>query len=161
MFDSLKDAEKISLNCAVEAAARFKHAGSEAAIAFAESLASKKDMAAAASGVWWAFAQRDRRAALAWIESLPAGTFRDGVLQSVRMDAWNRNFAWGDTDVALGAASSLLSRRSQMDYYAATLSGMPFGSRDGRSRAELIATLPLTFREKGELESRLAPIQPR
>lgn len=167
LFDALKDTEKFSVHFAVEAAARFKHAGSEAAIAFAESQASKESMVSAASGVWWALAQKDRRAALTWIESLPAGAFRDGIFQSIRMHAYNRNFARDDTEVALGAASSLLSRRSQIDYYAATLSSLPleldpgFGWRNGRSRAELIDTLPLTAREKGELESRVAPIPPR
>lgn len=77
------------------------------------------------------------------------------------MDAWNRSSAWGDPEIATGAASSLLSHSSQVDYYAAMLSDRHFGFSDGRSRAEFISELPLTTQEKSNLESRLAPVKPR
>jgi hypothetical protein len=161
LFDALAETEKNGWSFSIEAVTRFKHAGSEAAISFAESQASKENMSSAASGVWWALANQDRSAALAWIESLPPGAFREGALKSVMMDAWNRSSAWGDPEVATGAASSLLSHGSQVDYYAAMLSDRHFGFGDGRSRAEFIAELPLTTQEKSDLESRLAPVKPR
>ena len=161
LFDALAETEKNGWSFSIEAVTRFKHAGSEAAISFAESQASKENMSSAASGVWWALANQDRSAALAWIESLPSGAFREGALKSVMMDAWNRSSAWGDPEVATGAASSLLSHGSQVDYYAAMLSDRHFGFGDGRSRAEFIAELPLTMQEKRDLESRLAPVKTR
>jgi hypothetical protein len=161
LFDALKDTEKKVWSFSIEAVTRYNHSGSETAISFAESQASKENMSSAASGVWWALANQDRPAALAWIESLPPGAFREGTLKSVMMDAWNRSKSWGDPDVAMTAAATLLSRGSQVDYYAAMLSDRHFAYNDGRTRAEFIAELPLTPQEKTDLERRLAPVKPR
>lgn len=161
LFDALKDTEKKVWSFSIEAVTRFNHSGTETAISFAESQASKDNMSSAASGVWWALANQDRPAALAWIESLPPGAFREGTLKSVMMDAWNRSKSWGDPDIATSAAASLLSRGSQVDYYAAMLSDRHFGYNDGRTRAEFIAELPLTPQEKSDLERRLAPVKSR
>ena len=161
LFDALGDTEKNGWSFGIEAVTRYHNSGSETAISFAESQASKENTSSAASGVWWALANQDRPGALAWIESLPPGAFRDGALKSVMMDAWNRSSAWGDPEIATGAASTLLSHSSQVDYYAAMLSDRHFGFSDGRSRAEVIAELPLTTQEKSDLESRLAPVKPR
>ena len=161
LFDALKDTEKKVWSFSIEAVTRFNHSGTETAISFAESQASKENMSSAASGVWWALANQDRPAALTWIESLPPGAFREGTLKSVMMDAWNRSKSWGDPDIATSAAASLLSRGSQVDYYAAMLSDRHFAYNDGRTRAEFIAELPLTAQEKSDLERRLAPVKPR
>lgn len=161
LFDALKDTEKKVWSFSIEAVTRFNHSGTETAISFAESQASKENMSSAASGVWWALANQDRPAALAWIESLPPGAFREGTLKSVMMDAWNRSKSWGDPDIATSAAASLLSRGSQVDYYAAMLSDRHFGYNDGRTRAEFIAELPLSQQEKADLERRLAPVKSR
>ena len=161
LFDALKDTEKKVWSFSIEAVTRYNHSGTETAISFAESQASKENMSSAASGVWWALANQDRPAALAWIESLPPGAFREGTLKSVMMDAWNRSKSWGDPDIATSAAASLLSRGSQVDYYATMLSDRHFGYNDGRTRAEFISELPLYPQEKAELERRLAPVKAR
>lgn len=161
LFDALKDTEKKVWSFSIEAVTRYNHSGTETAISFAESQASKENMSSAASGVWWALANQDRPTALAWIESLPPGAFREGTLKSVMMDAWNRSKSWGDPDIAMSAAASLLSRGSQVDYYAAMLSDRHFGYNDGRTRAQFIAELPLTPQERTDLERRLAPVKAR
>jgi hypothetical protein len=161
MFDALKDTEKHVWSFSIEAVTRFKQSGTETAISFAEKQASKDNMSSAASGVWWALANQDRAAALSWIESLPPGAFREGTLKSVMMDAWNRTKSWGDPEIATGAAAALLSRGSQLDYYTTMLSDRHFGYNDGRSRADFIASLPLSPQERVELERRIAPVKPR
>lgn len=160
-FNALKDSEKNRWEYGTEAVARFKHAGSETAISFAESQNSKENMSMAATGVWWALASENRGSALQWIESLPPGAFRAGCLKSVMMDAWTQTQSWGDAQVAIDAGSHLLSPASRLEYYSEMLGEMHFAHRDGRSRAEIIAGLPLTPEEKAELERRAAPIKPQ
>ncbi|MEK0445965.1 MAG: hypothetical protein RLZZ399_1286 [Verrucomicrobiota bacterium] len=160
-FDALKDTEKTSWSLSWEAVSRYKAAGPEAAIRFAEQQTNPDFMTSAASGVWWALAKEDRASAIAWIESLPAGAFRQGSLRSVMMDAWNRNKAWGDFSVAVEASDPLQSRGSKVDYFAAVLSDRHVSGRDDFSQEEMIASLPLSEAEKQSLRSRLAPIRPR
>ena len=160
-FNALKDSEKRRWEYGTEAVARFKHAGSETAISFAESQNEKENMSMAATGVWWALATENRASALQWIESLPPGAFRAGCLKSVMMDAWTQTQSWGDAQIAIEAGSRLLSRNSRLDYYSEMLGEMHFGNGDGRSRSDYIAALPLTVEERVELERRTAPIKPR
>ncbi len=160
-FNALKDSEKRRWEYGTEAVARFKHAGSETAISFAESQSEKENMSMAATGVWWALATENRASALQWIESLPPGAFRAGCLKSVMMDAWTQTQSWGDAQIAIEAGSRLLSRNSRLDYYSEMLGEMHFGNGDGRSRSDYIAALPLTVEERAELERRTAPIKPR
>lgn len=160
-FNALKDSEKNWFGYSTEAVARYKHAGSETAVSFAESQNSKDNMSAASTGVWWALACENQTAALQWIESIPPGAFRDGCLQSVMMHAWTHSQSWGDPQVAIEAGAKLLSRASRLDYYSTLMTDRHFGNGDGRSRADFIAGLPLSPEDKLEIERRTAPANSR
>ncbi len=157
-FDAIPDAEKSPWMLPMEALQRFKSEGVDAAIALAERQQSEEFGRKAASGVWWGLAQQDRAAAFSWIESLPQGAFRQGVLSSVMMDAWMQSMSWGSDKAAIAAGEGLLSKASQLDYYAAMLSERRFGGRQA-SVFELISSLPVSNAEKAELFRRVAPIK--
>ncbi len=143
----------------LEAAARYKQGGADAAIQFAEKQLKDDSLKSAASGVWWGFAQQDRAAAMQWIDSLPQGAFRDGVLTGVAQDAQNRTNSWGDIQVAVDAAANLPSRTARLDYYATLMNSSRIST--GMPRSEFIATLPLSEGDKQELLRRMAPIKPK
>lgn len=157
-FDSIPDAAKTSWMFPVEALYRFREGGVDAAIALAEKQTNEDFTKRAASGVWWGLAQQDRPMALAWIESLPEGAFRQGVLRSVMMDAWMQSMSWGSDRAAIDAGAALLSKTSQMDYYASLMSDRRFGGM-GSAPSEIIAKLPISESEKLELYRRVAPIK--
>ncbi|RFC42328.1 MAG: hypothetical protein DVB28_001944 [Verrucomicrobia bacterium] len=157
-FDSIPDAAKTSWMFPEEALYRFREGGVDAAIALAEKQSNEDFTKRAASGVWWGFAQQDRPAALSWIESLPEGAFRQGVLRSVMMDSWLQSMNWGSDRTAIEAGAALLSKNSQLDYYASLMSDRRFGGM-GSSPSEIIAMLPLSEGEKLELYRRIAPIK--
>jgi hypothetical protein len=141
-----------------EALARFKAGGVEAAIALAEQQQNPEFAKRAASGAWWGLAQQDRQSAITWIESLPQGVFRQGVLNSVMMDAWMQSMSWGSDRAAIDAGASLLSKNSRMDYFASLMSDRRFGGR-GSAPSELIAQLPISEDDKQELYRRIAPVK--
>ncbi len=157
-FDSIPDAAKTSWMFPVEALYRFREGGVDAAIALAEKQTNEDFTKRAASGVWWGLAQQDRPTALTWIESLPEGAFRQGVLRSVMMDAWMQSMSWGSDRAAIDAGAALLSKASQMDYYASLMSDRRFGGM-GSAPSEIIAKLPLSESEKLELYRRVAPLK--
>jgi len=157
-FDSIPDAAKTSWMFPVEALYRFREGGVDAAIALAEKQTNEDFTKRAASGVWWGLAQQDRPTALTWIESLPEGAFRQGVLRSVMMDAWMQSMSWGSDRAAIEAGAALLSKASQMDYYASLMSERRFGGM-GSAPSEIIAKLPLSESEKLELYRRIAPLK--
>ncbi|MEI7773229.1 MAG: hypothetical protein WCK17_00495 [Verrucomicrobiota bacterium] len=156
VFNSLAENEKNSFMVTLEAAAQFRRQGTDAAIQFAEKQSSEQFPKDAATGVWWALAQQDRPAALQWIESLPQGSFRDGALNSVMQESMFRTRSWGDTEQSIKAGMELVSKRSQLDYFA-VMAQQRRG--DGTSSSEFISSLPLTDADKRELRRRMAPIQ--
>jgi len=157
-FDAIPDSQKTSWMLPFEAIARFKSGGVEAAISLAESQTNEEFMKRAASGTWWGLAQKDRGTAMEWIESLPQGPFRQGVLESVRMDAWMQSRSWGSDRTAVEAGASLLSRSSQLDYFTSLMAQRRFGSRSS-SNIELISSLPISEADKMEILRRVAPIK--
>ena len=99
-----------------------------------------------------------RQSAITWIESLPQGVFRQGVLNSVMMDAWMQSMSWGSDRAAIDAGAALLSKNSRMDYFASLMSDRRFGGR-GSAPSELIAQLPISEDDKQELYRRIAPVK--
>jgi hypothetical protein len=158
VFDSLADTEKNDVQVALEAVARFRTGGVEEAIRFAEKQSKEQFTKNAAGGVWWSLAQRDRPAAMQWIESLPPGPFRDGALNSFMQEASFRTRSWGDSGETVRAGAEFLSKSSKLDYFT-MLAGQSRGT--GISRSEFIASLPLPEGDKAELRRRLAPIRPK
>ncbi len=156
VFNSLADNEKNGMMVSLEAAAQFRRQGTDAAIQFAEKQTSDQFSKDAATGVWWSLAQQDRSAALQWIESLPQGSFRDGALNSVMQESMLRTRSWGDAEQSIKAGMDLISKRSQLDYFA-VMAQQRRG--DGTSSSEFISSLPLTDADKRELRRRMAPIQ--
>jgi hypothetical protein len=141
-----------------EAYARFKNGGVEGAISLAEKQVNEEFAKRAASGAWWGLAQQDHPGAFAWIESLPPGAFRNGVLNAVLWDAWNQSMSWGSDRAAIEAGAQLLSKTSQMDYFASLLSDRRFWGR-GSAPSEMIAQLPISEAEKRELYQRISPVK--
>ncbi len=156
VFDSLADNEKNSLQVTLEAAARFRAGGAEAAIRFAEQQSKEQFTKDAAAGVWWSLAHENRSAAMQWIESLQPGPARDGALNSLMQEASFKTRSWGDPAETIRAGAELLSKSSRMDYFT-MLAGQNRGP--GVSRSEFIASLPLPESDKAELRRRLAPIR--
>ncbi len=156
VFDSLADNEKNDLQVTMEAAARFRAGGAEEAIRFAEKQSKDQFTKDAAAGVWWSLAQKDRPAAMQWIESLPQGPFRDGALYSFMEETSFKTRSWSDPSETIRAGAEFLSRASKLDYFA-MLAGQSRGP--GVSRSEFIASLPLPEADKVELRRRLAPIR--
>lgn len=156
VFDSLADNEKNDLQVTMEAAARFRAGGAEEAIRFAEKQSKEQFTKDAAAGVWWSLAQKDRSAAMQWIESLPPGPFREGALNSFMQEASFRTRSWADPSETIRAGAEFLSRSSKMDYFT-MLASQSRGP--GLSRSEFIASLPLPEADKAELRRRLAPIR--
>jgi hypothetical protein len=156
VFDSLADNEKNNLQVTMEAAARFRAGGAEEAIRFAEKQSKEQFTKDAAAGVWWSLAQKDRSAALQWLESLPQGPFREGALNSFIQETSFKTRSWGDASETIRAGAELLSRTSKLDYFA-MLASQSRGP--GASRSEFIASLPIPDADKTELRRRLAPIR--
>lgn len=157
-FDAIPDASKTSWMFPEEALSRFRTGGVDAAISLAEKQENPEFAKRAASGAWWGLAQQDRPTAMAWIESLPQGVFRQGVLNSVMMDAWMQSMSWGSDRAAIDAGAALLSKNSRMDYFASLMSDRRFGGR-GSAPSELIAQLPISDDDKQELYRRVAPVK--
>ena len=157
-FDAIPDSAKSQWMFAEEAHARFKSGGIDAAISLAERQVNEDFAKRAASGAWWGLAQQDRAGALTWVESLPPGTFRTGVLNAVMWDAWNQSMSWGSDTAAIEAGARLLSKQSQMDYFASLMSSRRFGGR-GSAPSEMIAQLPISEAERNELYRRIAPVK--
>ena len=153
VFDALSEGEKSNFLVSMEAAARQKETGVDAAIRFAETQASDEHVKEAARGVWWSLAQQDRSAALEWIESLPAGPFREGVLASVMREAALRNRTFGNAQEAFQAGAELLSKKTQLDYYELVV------AQKRLSPSEAISSLPLSDADKQELQRRVAPVK--
>jgi hypothetical protein len=158
-FDSLGEKEKASWMHSDEAITRFQRQGIDAAVSFAERQTNDEFMRSAAVGTWWVFAQRDRAAAVGWIDSLPEGAFRQGVLSAVMVDAWNQSRTWGSEQAAIDAGVTLGSEATKIDYFASLMSDRFFGFGRGSSRAEMIQSLPITDAQKSALQQRLAPIK--
>jgi hypothetical protein len=154
-FDSLSEKEKSPWMASREAVSRFSSGGIEAAVSFAEKQSSDESMRSAALGTWWSLAEKDIVTASKWIDSLPAGPFRQGVLTAVMLNAWNQSSSWGDTQTAIEAGQRLSSRNAQLDYFANLMT-----DRHGSPRnvAEMLQELPLTEPEKRQLIEKLAPI---
>jgi hypothetical protein len=164
VFDSLSETEKNRFMISLEASARLKEMGADAAIRFAETQSSEDSVKEAARGIWRGLAQQDRSSALQWIESLPPGSFREGVMEAVRSEAAMRNRAAGSASGASGyleAGAELLSRESQLDFYASVLSKNKAASNQAIAPSELISSLPISDADKQELRRRMAPVKPR
>jgi hypothetical protein len=153
VFDALSEAEKSNFVVSMEAAARLKETGVDAAIRFAESQTNADFVKEAARGVWQALAQQDRTSALQWIDSLPEGPFREGVFSSVMRDALMRTRTSRNALDAFQAGAELLSKKTQLDYYSFLVSQNPLAP------SEVIASLPLLDADKQELRRRAAPIK--
>jgi hypothetical protein len=153
VFDALSEAEKSNFVVSMEAAARLKETGVDAAIRFAESQTNADFVKEAARGVWQALAQQDRTSALQWIDSLPEGPFREGVFSSVMRDALMRTRTSRNALDAFQAGAELLSKKTQLDYYSFLVSQNPLAP------SEVIASLPLSDADKQELRRRAAPVK--
>jgi ribosomal protein S4 len=140
---------------ALEASARFRETGADPAIQFAEKQTSPQFAKDAARGVWWSLAQQDRGSALQWIESLPAGPFRDGALNSVMQEASFRTRSWGETEEVVKAGTELRSTRTKLDYFTSLAQQR---RADGSTQSEFVGKLAIPEAEKMELRRRLAPI---
>ena len=159
-FDSLGENARSPWMFTDEAISRFRRSGVDAAVSFAETQSDPESLRAAALGTWWLLAQRDREGAIQWIESLPQGAFRQGVLTAVMVDAWNESRTWGSGQVAVEAGAKLGSRASQLDYYATLMADRPDrGYSQRRANSETISQLPVSDEEKAELYRRVAPIK--
>jgi hypothetical protein len=159
-FDSMGENVRSPWMFSDEAISRFRRSGVDAAVSFAEAQNDPEALRSAALGTWWILAQRDRAGAVQWIESLPEGTFRQGVLTAVMVDAWNESRTWGSSQTAIEAGGKLASRASQLDYYAALMADRPERSYSQRmAKSEMISLLPLSDAEKAELYRRVAPIK--
>jgi hypothetical protein len=155
VFDSLSESEKNKFIVSLEAASRLKEQGVDAAIRFAETQSAEELLKEAARGIWRGLAQQDRTAALQWVESLPAGSFRQGVFESLKFDAALRNRGSGGSPEAYQAGAELLSRNAQLDYYEFLASKNSIGL----APSELISGLPIPEADKQELRRRLVPIK--
>jgi hypothetical protein len=153
VFDSLSETEKNRFIVWVEAEARLKESGAEAAIRFAEAQPGEDSLREAARGIWRGLAQQDRTSALQWLESLPAGSFRQGVLDSIRWEASMRNRSLGPSPETFLAGTELLSRNTQLEYFEAIASKNPLAT------SEYVSSLPLSEADKQELRRRLAPVK--
>lgn len=159
-FDSFGESARSPWMFSDEAISRFQRGGVESAVRFAESQTDPEALRSAALGTWWVLAQRDRQNAVQWIESLPEGAFRQGVLTAVMIDAWNESRTWGSGQAAIEAGAKLASRASQLDYYAALMADRPDRSYSQRgAKTETISMLPLSDAEKEELYRRVAPVR--
>lgn len=161
VFDSLNETEKNPFLISMEAAARLKELGPDAAIRFAETQIADASVKDAARGVWRGLSQQDRPSALQWIESLPPGAFRQGVMEAVRMEAAMRNRSFGSASGYLQEGAELLSRESQLDYYAAVVSKNKGASMAAIAPSEWISSLPIPEADKQELRRRVAPLKPK
>jgi hypothetical protein len=85
-FHGLTENERALWMYAQEARALLNRNGVEAAISFAETQSNGAGVSLSAIQIWSRIAEVDRPAALSWIESLPEGRFREGVLYAVRQD---------------------------------------------------------------------------
>jgi hypothetical protein len=157
LFDSLTPTEKSAWMHSEEAISRFQSKGIESAIQFAEKQSDSESARFAALGTWSALVQRDRDAAFQWIDSLPEGSFRQGVLTGVMIDTWRNSSTWGSERAAIEAGAALQNPSTRMDYYQYLLQ-RPFGGR-GTSRVETVEILPISEAEKLQLLQRIAPIR--
>lgn len=157
LFDSLSPEEKSAWMHSEEAISRFQSKGIESAIQFAEKQSDSESARFAALGTWSALVQRDRDAAFRWIDSLPEGSFRQGVLTGVMIDTWRNSSTWGSERAAIEAGAALQNPATRLDYYQYLLQ-RPFGAR-GTSRAETVEILPISDPEKRQLLQRIAPIR--
>jgi hypothetical protein len=155
-FDAIPDSAKTAWMFPAEAFSRFKDNGIDAAIKLSESQTNEDFAKRAASGAWWGLAQKNRDTALEWIESLPQGPFKQGVLGAVMMDSIMRSASWGSgsEQATIEAGATLLSKNSQMDYYAYLA-----GSKWLNGSPGLIERLPISDAERLEIYRRLAPIK--
>jgi len=153
VFDALSEGEKSSFVVSTEASARLVETGADAAIRFAETQSNENFVKEAARGVWQALAQQDRTSALQWIESLPEGSFRDGVLASVMREAALRTRSFGNAQEAIQTGAELLSKKTQLDYYSQVV------AKNLLAPSEVIDSLPLSDADKQELRRRAAPIK--
>jgi hypothetical protein len=160
LFESLNEKEKAPWMMYSETVARYRRDGVDAAVAFAEKQPSEEMMRASALATWWTLAQKDRPSAIEWISALPEGSFRQGALSAVRIDAWNQSASWGSQQAAIDAGMALQSKAVQLDYFANMMTERP-GFRSTMSRSETLALIPLPDSEKAELVRRVAPIKPQ
>jgi hypothetical protein len=158
-FDSLSETDKSRFLISTEAMARLKELGADAAIRFAETQASEDSVKEAARGIWRGLAQQERSAALQWLEALPPGSFRQGVMDAVKWEASLRNRSFGSPSGYLHAGAELLSRATQLDYYEAVISPNSRASLEVSAPSELISSLPISESDKQELRRRLAPVK--
>lgn len=139
-----------------EAATRFQTGGIESAVSFSEKQTDDETLRSAALGTWWSLVQKDPAAASSWIDSLPSGAFRQGVLTAVMLNAWNLSNSWGSQQTAIDAGLQLSSKAAQLDYFTNMMN-----DRHGPpKRTELINDLPIPEADKMELIRRVAPITP-
>jgi hypothetical protein len=162
-FDALPETDRTREMCRDEAVARFQRQGVDAAVSFAEKQTNDSSMRFAALGIWERLATQDRSAALAWIEVLPKGPFREGVFSALKVDV-EQSRALGSEPAAVEAGMSLPSKAVRLDYFTYILSNRPgipggLGFSANFSKIDLVSALPLPETEKIELLRRLAPIQ--
>ena len=157
-FNGLNENERAPGMYAQEARALLDRGGVEAAISFAETQSNGRGVSMSAMEIWSRLAEMDRPAALSWIESLPEGRFREGVLYEVRWNgAVRANELSTKTDIEAGM--SLPSKAIQLDYFTNILTN-PIGLLGVFcSKSEFVESLPLAEADKNEILRRVAPIK--
>ena len=161
-LDGLPETQKTAWMSSMEASSRFKTQGVEAAIQFAEKQGTEESMQFAAGTTLAELAQKDRGAALQWVEALPEGAFRQGALLGVMMDSVKHNNDQSGLQEMIAGASVLGSSAAQVDYYSELIkvSGKGWMGQSALTPSQLIAVLPASAEQKQELYRRFAPIKP-
>jgi hypothetical protein len=159
--EKLPESQKNSWLASFDAVSRFKRQGVDAAIEFSEKQGTEEAIQWAAASTWTSFARKDRAAALDWVEALPQGAFREGVMLGVVMDSAQHSFGPAGWPGIVAGASTLQPGAAQVDYFTQVLKLSTKGWLGmGETPAELIPELPLSEAGKTELYRRFAPIKP-
>ncbi|MEI6713530.1 MAG: hypothetical protein WCO60_07250 [Verrucomicrobiota bacterium] len=159
-LDGVPESQKSSWLLQVDAVSKYRNEGLESAIQLAEKQGGDEFVKMAASGTWVALAQENRKDALAWVETLPEGPFRQGAYMGVLMDAFRYVGNEMGLQHAIEAAQEL-SPQSKVGYYDELIQlsrqwGTMWGSP---TPGQIIERTPLTPEQKDELYRRVAPIR--
>jgi hypothetical protein len=157
-FNGLGENERALGMYAYEALAVLDRGGVDAAISFAETQSSERGIGMSAVQIWRRLAEMDRSAALSWIETLPEGRFREGVLHAVRhTGAMRANDLSAKTDI--GTGMSIPSKAIQLDYFTNILTNPLELYGTFFPKREFVESLPLSEADKNEILRRVAPIK--
>lgn len=175
IFNALKENERGDAVAGRVVGRLARESGVEAAMRFAEERRADGVPKELALRAFLAISREDPRAAMRWIESLPAGPLRQGVLLAVAYaaiaDATLVDPDAGHADALTDGGMRLFSDKTKTDYFVMLISGdsgiagsMSRSSRSGSvlldvPRSVFIEDLPIPEVEKVELWKLTAPIR--